>query len=197
MKKFILRNMKKDHAPYKEGKINTKDLCKKIKDKAYMLNDLRYLSIEHAVVFEYRRYDDNIHTFIHSSAIGADNTSPKKVDYQISYSLEQYDSMDDMIIGAIVVMYINEPTGIPCCLDLYALTNCSDDVELVYSVDYKRYKRLFKTLKRIDEESKIIINDCEMIQINYDDYNHKHFYLSPIKYRIINQITSLEKISLD
>lgn len=194
MKKFILSNMKKDHEPYREGKINTNDLCKRIKDRAYKLSDLTYLSVEHAVVFEYRRYDD-IHVSIHSSAIGADHTSPKKTDYQISYSLDY--PMGDIIIGAIVVIYINEPTGIPCGLDLYALTNCSDDVELVYSINYRNYKRLFKMIKKIAEESKIIINDCEMIPINYDDYNHKHFYLSPIKYRIIDQITSLEKISLD
>ena len=194
MKKFILSNMKKDHEPYREGKINTNDLCKRIKDGAYKLSDLTYLSVEHAVVFEYRRYDD-IHVSIHSSAIGADHTSPIKTDYQISYSLDY--PMGDIIIGAIVVMYINEPTGIPCGLDLYVLTNCSDDAELVYSINYRNYKRLFKMIKKIAEESKIIINDCEMIPINYDDYNHKHFYLSPIKYRIIDQITSLEKISLD
>lgn len=195
MKKFILKGIEKHHEPYVEGSLNTTAFCDAIRNRAYQLSNFGGMKVEHTAIFEYER-NDNIKTRLSSYTTGGlkYNVSFHGVIYKLEYSLEEYASLDEAIVGAIAVIYINGATTIPCACDLYAFTNCNDEIELIYSVDHLKYKKLFKTIKAIAKESPIMINGCRFVPFNYEDYHHRHFYIPSKDYQIIDNATIVENI---
>lgn len=171
------------------------------------MNHLKYrknIDIGYVSIFEYERDDLKASSTV-NSWISRDynfNIDNHKR-YNLEYHLNLKDNIkpDKMIVGVIIAVYINQETLLPCACDIFAFNNCSNNVDIVASINYKNYKQLFKIMRVITEKISISINDIPFKQLKYDGVSNKYkrLLVSSDSYQIIyedSKCTKCENIPL-